>query len=242
MVGQWKKNVCFLGVSRGAGWGHGVHSQGWWGDGWVCGIYQPSPLQATSLFSLSVQVTFSALLIFVTFLWALFNWSTSSLKHGAQNETQQSYWAFTSTRQSRRTPPHAFQPAPPLLTSPRDWFPPPQEFDTAAWCCDSLHRSCVAPHPVFAQLMLLPKHQAFCACPSWIPLLICEHFADFRSLWILLLSFGACRPSEVDVLCIPTLITWVISKNIRQPLFTAACSSPFCTFFSRHSKNIVHSL
>lgn len=75
------------------------------------------------------------------------------------------------------------------------------------------------------------KASSICACPSRIPLLILEHLSDFRSFWILLLSFSTCRPSQVDVLCIPTHIPWVISKNIRQPPFTAVCSSPFYTFF-----------
>lgn len=75
------------------------------------------------------------------------------------------------------------------------------------------------------------KVSSFCACPSWFPLLILEHLADFRSFWILLLSFGTQRPSEVNVLCIPTHIPWVISKNIRQPPFTAVCRSPFYIFF-----------
>lgn len=34
------------------------------------------------------------------------------------------------------------------------------------------------------------KAPSFCACPSWIPLLILDHLADFRWFWILLLSFG----------------------------------------------------
>lgn len=52
-------------------------------------------------------------------------------------------------------------------------------------CCDSPYRSCVPPHPVFVQLMFLPRPQAFCTF-FWTALPIWDYFPDFRSLRILL--------------------------------------------------------
>lgn len=88
--------------------------------------------------------------------------------------------------------------------STRDHLPPPWGFDRDDLCCDSSHRFCAPACPVFVQLMLFPRHQAFCTYPSGIALPVWDHPPDFRSLWILLLPLGTCRPSWVDVLCIPT--------------------------------------
>lgn len=87
-------------------------------------------------------------------------------------------------------------------------------------------------------LTLCPHSWCFCQSIKLFVLVLESHCWSESTLQILdhcefcSCLFGACRPSEVDVLCIPTLVTWIISKNTRQLPFTAACSSPFCTYFA----------